>query len=294
MVTLPFCQPRLSGKTEEVPTSVISNSQSPFLPAIENNLHEHIAFVQRSTPGMTIFDEEDLLAVDSGLVSDTFNKIARARLRESDADRRIAEAVAYFTDVERPFAWWVGPGSRPLNLEDRLHDYGLTATEYELGMATELRDLAPKADSLGLDSLRDFTVRRVACAEDLTDFAGVIASNWEPPDQAVFGFYDSAAPLLIQDQCPMTLFVGYLDGDPVASGELFLTGKIAGLYSVCTRKRCRGRGIGSALSWTVLDDARKRGISTAVLQSSDQGKGLYSRLGFKACCEFAEFTQARG
>jgi ribosomal protein S18 acetylase RimI-like enzyme len=269
-----------------MPTSVISTAQTPLLTAIEKNLHEHIAFVQRSTPGMTVFDQADLLVVDSGISSDTFNKMARARLQESDVDRRIAEAVAYFTGVRRPFAWWVGPGSRPLNLEDRLHDYGLEATEYELGMAMKLRDLPPKLESLG-----NLTVRRVTCAEELTDFAGVFAANWEPPDPAVFEFYQSAAPLLLQDQCPMKLFVGYLDDEPVASSELFLTGRIAGLYSVCTRRECRERGIGSALTWTALDDARRRGIPTAVLQSSDQGRGMYTRLGFNGCCAFAEFTK---
>src|SRR4029077_6248044 len=60
------------------------------------------------------------------------------RLPESDVDRRIAGAVLY--GVERPFAWWVGPGGRPLNLEDRLRDYGPEATEYQLGMAMELWD----------------------------------------------------------------------------------------------------------------------------------------------------------
>jgi ribosomal protein S18 acetylase RimI-like enzyme len=269
-----------------MPTSVISTAQTPLLTAIEKNLHEHIAFVPRSTPGMTVFDQADLLLVDSGISSDTFNKMARTRLQESDVDRRITEAVAYFTGVRRPFAWWVGPGSRPLNLEDRLHDHGLEATEYELGMAMELRDLPPKLESPG-----DLTVRRVTCAEELADFAGVFAANWEPPDPAVFEFHQRAAPLLLQDQCPMKLFVGYLDDEPVASSELFLTGRIAGLYSVCTRRECRERGIGSALTWTALDDARRRGIPTAVLQSSDQARGMYTRLGFNACCNFAEFTE---
>lgn len=235
---------------------------------------------------MTVFDHSDLLLVDSGVSSDTFNKIARARLQASDVDRRIAEAVAYFTGVERPFAWWVGPGSRPLNLEDRLHDYGLEAKEYELAMAMELGDLPPK-----LESLQNLTVRRVTCAKELRDFAGVFAANWEPPDPAVFGFYQSAAPLLLQDQCPMKLFVGYLDDEPVASSELFLSGRTAGLYSVSTRREYRERGIGSTLTWTALDDARRRGIPTAVLESSGQGRGMYTRLGFNACCHFAEFTK---
>ena len=113
---------------------------------------------------------------------------------------------------------------------------------------------------------------------------------WQPPDPAVPVFYKSAVPVLLEDRCPMKLFVGYLDDEPVASSELFLSGRIAGLYSVCTRRECRGRGIGSALTWVALDYARCRGIPTAVLQSSNDGKGLYTRLGFSVYCDFAEFT----
>jgi ribosomal protein S18 acetylase RimI-like enzyme len=89
----------------------------------------------------------------------------------------------------------------------------------------------------------------------------------------------------------MKLFLGYLDDEPVASSELFLTGRIAG-YSVCTRRACRERGIGSALTWTALDDARRRGIPTVVLESSDRETGMYTRLGCNACCNFAESLRA--
>lgn len=272
-------------RVNTVRPSVISASESLLLNAIEHNPHEHIAFVQRSTPGMTVLDEEGLLMVDSGLSSDTFNKIARARLREPEVNCRITEAVEYFTNVGRPFAWWVGPGSRPLDLENRLREHGLKATEYELGMAMELSNLSTK-----LDSPRDLTVRRVTCLEELTDFAAVFAANWQPPDPVVFAFYKSAASVLLEERCPMKLFVGYLDDDAVASSEVFLSGRIAGLYCVCTRRECRGRGIGSALSWVGLDHPRCSGASTAVLQSSDDGKGLYARLGFHTFCDFAEFT----
>jgi hypothetical protein len=52
----------------------------------------------------------------------------------------------------------------------------------------------------------------------------------------------------------MKLFVGYRDDEAVASSELFLTGRIAGLYSVGTPRGYRERDIGSALTWTALDD----------------------------------------
>ncbi len=258
---------------------------NPLLESMEENLHQHVGFVQRSVPGMTALDDGGLLLVDSGLASDTFNKITRAWLQESEADRRIAEAVAYFQRVSRPFAWWVGPGSRPLDIEKRLLEHGLENTEGASGMAMELCNLPAKPE--GPPHL---TVRRVTGPQEIADFANVFASNWEPPDPAVLAFYKSAIPLLFREKCPMTLFVGYLDGEPVAGCELLVSGKTAGVYSVCTRREFRRRGIASAMVWAALDRARSQGIAMVVLQSASGAQGVYAGLGFKACCNFAEYA----
>lgn len=257
---------------------------SPLLAAMEDNLHGHIAFVQRQQPGMTVDDCSDLLLVDSGLPTDTYNKIARARLREDDADRRIGEAVGHFRRAGRPFAWVVGPGARPLDLEQRLPQHGLRAAECDVGMAMELADLPLQVDiPAGLE------IRRVGTVSELADFGDVSAANWDPPDRAVSAFYQGASQILLRQDCPMRLFVGYLQGLAVAASELFLGGGVAGLYGVATRTQFRRRGIGSALTWAAADEARRLGIPTATLQASEDGQGVYARLGFQNCCHFAEF-----
>lgn len=268
-----------------MPPNSISAFQSPLLTAMEENLHDHIAFVPRSTPGMIVRDEPDLLLVDSGLPSDTFNKVARAHLSDSGADARIRGAVDSFQSVKRPFAWWVGPGSRPFDLENRLQNHGLAPAESELGMSMDLRDLPPS-----LDHAKNLAIRCVASAQEVADFASVFASNWKPPDPAVAAFYSAGARVLLAPVSPMILFVGYFEGVPVSTSELFIGGGVAGLYSVATRREFRGQGIGSALTWAAANEARTRGISTAVLQSSADGKGLYTRLGFRRRCHFTEFT----
>jgi ribosomal protein S18 acetylase RimI-like enzyme len=270
-----------------MPRRVTSASLTPLLVAAEENLHGHISFLQRSVPGMTVLDQEDLLLVDSGLASDTFNKIGRARLSELEADRRIAEAVGYFLDASRPFAWWVGPASRPLDLEDRLRRHSLASAESELGMVMELRDLPPKPDAP-----RDLVIRRAQSLRQIADSSSVLAANWEPPGPAAIAFYAQTAPLLLRPECPMIFFVGYLDGQPVSTSELFIGGGVAGLYSVATKKEFRRRGLGSALTWAAADHARRQNISTVVLQSSNDGKGVYAPLGFREWCYFAEYTLA--
>jgi len=234
---------------------------------------------------MTVIDDDDLLLVDSSLASDTFNKIARARITPLASNARIAGAVQYFRTARRPFAWWVGPCSRPLDLETRLLDYGLCTAESELGMALDLRNLRSPAYQVA-----NLVVERVSTPEQVSDFSRVVSENWKPPDPVVELFYNKAASVLLAQDCPMKLFVGYLHSEPVSVSELFIGAKVAGIYSVATRKPFRKRGIGSVLTWVAADEARRTGIPVALLQSSEDGKGIYSRLGFKPCCHFAEYT----
>lgn len=148
--------------------------------AMEANLHGHVAFLQRQLPGMYVHDSDGLLLVDSGLASDTFNKICRARLKPGDASARITEAIGYFRRVERPFTWWVGPCSTPSNLAALLKDAGLRPAESETGMAAGIATLP---DSIPLPD--GLTIRRVTTRDELLDFATVNAANWDPPDPNV-------------------------------------------------------------------------------------------------------------
>jgi ribosomal protein S18 acetylase RimI-like enzyme len=262
--------------------ATIVPAPTPLLEALEANLHGHVAFVQRQLPSMLVDDREDLLLVDSRLRTDAFNKILRARLREKDADRRIAEAVSHFRTAGRPFAWWVGPCSRPLDLERRLERHGLRAAEFELGMAADCANLPTKMDlPAGLE------IRCVRTPAELADFATVVAGD--PPDREMANFFLSAEPLVLEENAPMQLFAGYLDGRAAASSELFLSDGIAGIYGVSTLPGFQRRGIGLAMTWAAADQGRRRRAATAALQASDAGRGVYARLGFSPCCQFVEY-----
>jgi ribosomal protein S18 acetylase RimI-like enzyme len=265
----------------------VTSELTPLALAMEENLHGHIAFVQRRLPGMFVDDREDLLLVDSGLPTDTFNKICRARLGTDDADARIAQAITHFKNSGRPFSWWVGPGSRPLDLEACLQRHGLGAAERELGMAIEMSRLPPVHELP-----KGAEIRAARTREGLRDFAGVMADCFTPPCAAVTEFFERAAPVLLKDECPMKFFVGYVDGVPAAGSELYLGGDVAGVHMVATRIQFQRRGLGLALTWTALNAARPFGVATATLQASDQGVPVYRRLGFREVCRFVEYTLA--
>lgn len=269
--------------------SAIRSEVSPVAAAMEQNLFGHLSCIQSGTAGMLAQERGGVLLVDSGLATDTFNKIAAARLEPADADRGIASALAHFREAGRPFAWIVGPGSRPLDLEQRLERHGLRRAEAELGMAIDLAALPEEVHQpAGLE------IRPVRTASDLEGFAEVMARCWDPPDPAVRDFFRRAAPLLLAGDCPMRLFTGWVEGTPAAGSELFVGGGAAGIHMVATRREYQRRGFGMALTWAALREGRDLGLSLGTLQASEEGQPVYRRLGFQPCGLFVEYQPAPG
>ncbi|MGN6393685.1 MAG: GNAT family N-acetyltransferase [Gemmatimonadales bacterium] len=68
---------------------------------------------------------------------------------------------------------------------------------------------------------------------------------------------------------------------PLADGRVEVAaGRHAIVVNVYTEPSWRRRGVGEALMRRVLDWAAAEGLDRLVLHASDQGRGLYERLGF--------------
>jgi ribosomal protein S18 acetylase RimI-like enzyme len=264
--------------------SVIESEPTALMQSMEANLEGHVSFLQRQLPGMNVSDLGGLLVVDSGLANDTFNKILSARLDEASAGERIDRALARFRDRGLPFSFWVGPCSRPLDLESRLRERGLRPSEYELGMSIDLDEVP------GVELSAEAEIRRVRGEEELAAFSTVLANLAAPPDELVTRFFEFGVQILLKDDCPMRFYVAYVDSEPAAVSELFLGGGVAGVHMVATAKRFRRRGLGMALTWTALEDGRREGMTAGVLQASAEGQRVYERLGFAPCGRFVEYV----
>jgi ribosomal protein S18 acetylase RimI-like enzyme len=244
----------------------------------------HATWALDRTPGMLTRVRPDLVLADSGLACDTFNFICRARLDETAARAAAREAVSHFAGVKRPFSWWVGPADRPTSLGEILRQIGLEDAESELAMALSLDALSD-----GVPSVAGLEVRRVGSRAELDTFARLSAANWDPPDRQVLAFYQQTAPALLSKDSPQWLYVGYLEGEPVATAEAAVEAGTVGLFNIATRPAFRGRGIGSTMTWRPLRDARAAGCDLAVLQAAPAGVGLYGRLGFASFGEITEY-----
>lgn len=254
--------------------------------AADANLVTHMTWAQRRVPGMCVAADESLVRGDSGLPCDTFNVVCRARLAAESTRPRVADALAYFRRVARPFSWWVGPADFPADLGDALRAAGLEAAEEELAMAADLDGIPAAPPPPGL------RIARVRNREQLGHFALLLAGLSTPPDANVLAFYESAGSHLLAADSPFWFYVGYLDDRPVATAELTAAGGVVGLYGISTQTGYRRRGIGGAMTLRPLLDAKTVGYRTAVLQAAPDAVSVYRRLGFVPTGRYTEYKPA--
>jgi len=252
--------------------------------------HASWALGTLQSPQTRIDTGPELTLVDSGLPSDTFNVVCAARLQPDDVGETVQRVVRHFADAGRPFSWWVAPGDEPRDLGERLAGLGLPSPESELAMSADLRAGLPAGRPQG--SVPDLRIERVTTPGLLALFARINAENWDPPDTVVEAYYRSTAAAFLGGGSPHRFFVAFLEDHAVAAVEVTLAADVAGVYNLSTRLPYRRRGIGAALLAHALEDARSEGYGTAVLQATEEGAGLYRRLGFTEFGVIAEHKPA--
>jgi ribosomal protein S18 acetylase RimI-like enzyme len=86
-------------------------------------------------------------------------------------------------------------------------------------------------------------------------------------------------------------YVGYVNGEPVATAATVLGGGAVGVYNVATLPDYRRRGYGEAVMRHALEEARREhGTEYSTLQSTPAGYGIYERMGYRAVTTVAVYA----
>jgi ribosomal protein S18 acetylase RimI-like enzyme len=258
-------------------------SRQPVIEAMVANNTDFIGLF-KNAPDVQASFESDAAWFVTGIPFPLFNGVIRTNLSSERADLVISEILGIFQERNLPMIWSVTPLSRPHDLGERLEAHGLQLGGDSPSMSVDLTSV-----SGGVDEIEGLTIQLVQNGAELSSWCDVLIGIFGFPafvSQALFNFLD--IPGYSQD-APIKNFMGFENGKLVAVSSLLLAGGVAGIYNVGTLPEARHRGFGRAITLAPILEARDLGYRVGVLQSSDMGFGLYSKIGFKEYCKFSRY-----
>lgn len=243
---------------------------------VEENMFE-LFRTMTTLPDGELVESEKLSYHHTFILNPMFNGVWGTNLSEDEVDAAIEQTLDWFKARKVPYIfWWTGTRTQPVNLPERLVAHGFALNfPGDPGMIATLHALPEHVNTPD-----GFTVKVVTNEEMLEDWRDVFCASFEAPLFAGQAWIDAAKRVGISNT-PWQLYVGYLHDQPVATNILFNGAGIAGLYGVGTIAEARGKGIGAAITWQPLVDARAQGYHIGALFASEMGYPVYKRLGFQ-------------
>jgi GNAT superfamily N-acetyltransferase len=268
-------------------TSILHDlTPSALVTAIEANLFEFSKLFRR-WPRAEVFDSEEMLCSVTDLPFALFNSVLRANLAPGRVDTAIEDAISRCRSKKVPMRWWTGPATRPVDLGQRLEEHGFTHFGDSPGMAADLlalNDDVPAPAGLSITEVADMETLSQACHVTTIGFKmpGLVETAWR----------DLIAAIGFGSPRPVRLYLGRLNGEPMATSLLFLEAGVAGIYNVTTLPEARRRGLGAAITAFPLRHACAEGYRVAILHSSPMGLNVYRQLGFREYCTIGHYIRA--
>jgi GNAT superfamily N-acetyltransferase len=253
-----------------------------LITAICANTNEFFRHLSKSIPADP-FENPKFTRWKTELQHPWFNGVLCSSTPEPEDEAVIQETIQYFRSKQvSAFSWWLEPHISSADWEPILSKYGFGFSNDTPGMAVDLHDL--KEPTQQVDGLE---IHIVADNEDLHKWAHVFTIGYGLPSAWETAVYDVSSKLGLG--YPLRNYLGFLNGEPVATSCLFFAAGVAGVYSVATLPEARGKGIGAALTLRALHNARELGYRIGILQSSEMGFNIYKKLGFRHLCQIEYF-----
>jgi GNAT superfamily N-acetyltransferase len=219
--------------------------------------------------GSDLEDDGASVRMASGLPIAFLNgAFCRRPVAPSDADAVVRAAIDFFGVRAVPWLLWTRSSA----------DVALSAACARAGLREVGGPPAMVLPAIPREApaLPDRVEVARASVADLELVRQILADGFGMPIEVAQTFV--AEPLLDADGTAVV--IGLLDGRPMTTALVHVSGRTAGIYNVATLPDARGRGVGAAATWAAVMAGREIGAEHAILQSSSSGYPLYSRMGF--------------
>jgi ribosomal protein S18 acetylase RimI-like enzyme len=202
----------------------------------------------------------------------------------ADPAAALDRADAFFQSERRAYGFWV-VASRDVHMASHLRGSGFTMIADDPHMIASANDLhvshQPDAHLSVVSSDAD-RLAFVSCAGRAFRDLGVDPSTWA-------SVYPSLESVPQYD----VITVQASDGTQPAAGAMgYLHQGVCEIIHVATVPDARNRGLGAAVTASVVEEAAARGASHAVLQSTQMGLNVYRGLGFREIDRYQLFLRS--
>jgi GNAT superfamily N-acetyltransferase len=204
------------------------------------------------------------------------NLVVCTELPSEGVDELIENALNHFKALNiKRLSWLTEEGLPAVEIKRYLEARGLRFSE---SFATEMAaDLTKVSGEAGKSNRL-----RVVSVEDegsLRKWIHIASVGFGVPVK----FEDIWYEFFAEAACapPFRTYLALLDGEPVATSQLFTSAGVAGIYNVTCLPEARRQGVGTATVLAPLLAARDMGYRVGILQASSMGYNVYRRLGFQ-------------
>jgi GNAT superfamily N-acetyltransferase len=187
----------------------------------------------------------------------------------ADPVEALRRAEEEFRARGRQFGVKIVVGRTP-GIESAVRELGLRRILVEPVMAAAVSDLTEPTPLAAVEVRRATTGPDLAAAVEIE--MGVFGTTREIAEALV--------PPSVAEDPNVRAYVATLGGEPVAGAHTRRHERTVGVFGVGTIDRARRRGIGGALTAFVVRDHRDV-ADVAWLESSDLGRPVYERIGFR-------------
>ena len=269
-----------------MPVNTILQDLSPariVLAYDANHIAERTLFSR--LPQAEFHYDPGLLWYETGSDADSFNGVLQTQLEPDRLSPAIDRICGYFQQRHLPFLWFVGPSSHPTHLGKVLEEHGLIHAETEPIMAVDLLTM-----NMDIPVSSRLIIHPVTTHQQLQQWLHVCLFGCsEEIIQQCFALYSG---LRLNLQSPMRLYLGTIDGEPVATSLLFLGVEAVSLGRIFTLPHYRSQGIGATMTLAALREAHAYGYRIGLLAASPMGISLYRRIGFQEYGMFSVYYVA--
>jgi ribosomal protein S18 acetylase RimI-like enzyme len=264
---------------------LVEYSQEVLIDAIQENWWEWLK-ITAETPYLSYLETPEYTIVlyhSDGKTDQGW--CLRLNTSPERCEAAVDDVFAIFEKHELPVMIMFTPKSGPEQIGMLLEDRGLTRIVSNIPtMAAELQKLKQErpnpeeriTDNAGMDLFKDI-------------YHKGWGDHWGNLDHNV----NSIKMLGNEPDFPVRSYVGYLNGEPVATSQLTLLSGVAGLWSVVVPPEHRRKGLGTAMTLDTLRMAIPEGYRFGVLWPSDMSVNLYRRIGFEGLFNVVTYMETR-